>query len=233
MRSIAIIPARSGSKGLKDKNIMRLYGVPLIGYAIKSAIESNLFDEIMVSTDSESYAELARFLGAKVPFLRSKEKSSDIVSSWDVVIEVLEQYKKRGKEFETVCLLQPTSPLRKAEDIINGYKLLESKKADSVTSVCEVDHPPLWSMQLQENLSLNEFNKACEDVPRQQYGKYYRLNGAVYIRKIKYLEDKIQIENNDDYALIMNRRDSVDIDTIDDFELAEFYLKKQKNQDNL
>lgn len=226
MRNLAIIPARSGSKGLKDKNIKKLNGIPLIAHSIRCALESKIFDEVMVSTDSEEYASISRKYGANVPFLRSPKTSDDNASSWDVVIEVLEKYRKTGILFDTVCLLQPTSPLRLSTDIVSGYKLLDSNCGDSVTSVCEVDHSPLWTMNLPEDLSLNEFNRMCDNRPRQKLGTFYRLNGAIYIRKIEYSNWRIEIKNDDDYALIMDRNRSVDIDTSDDFELAEFYLGK-------
>ena len=109
MKNIAIIPARSGSKGLKDKNIKALNGQPLLKYSIDAAISSRIFDEIMVSTDSSHYAEIAKVCGASVPFLRSAENSEDKASSWNVVIEVLNYYKQIGQTFDTFCLLQPTN----------------------------------------------------------------------------------------------------------------------------
>ena len=222
MNNIAIIPARSGSKGLKDKNIKLLNGVPLIGYSIKAAKESGLFSHIMVSTDSEIYAQIARELGAEVPFLRSQETSSDNAGSWDVVKEVLRGY---AEYFDTVCLLQPTSPLRKAEDIIAGYKELEEKVADAITAVCEMDHSPLWSTPLDETLSLAPLRKQLADVPRQMLKTYYRINGALYIRRVEYTIDSIKLISSNEFAYIMDRMHSVDIDTIDDFEYAEFLMR--------
>ena len=226
MNNLAIIPARSGSKGLKDKNIKNLNGIPLIGFSIDAAIKSNIFTEVMVSTDSQLYADISKKLGATVPFLRSTERSNDSASSWEVVLEVLGRYLENDKKFDSVCLLQPTSPLRDANDIVSAYRLLEERNGDSVTSVCEVDHSPLWSMKLPEDLSLNEFNKECEDIPRQRLGKYYRLNGAIYIRKSQYKDNSINLLNRNDYAMIMDRNHSVDIDTLEDFELAEWYMNK-------
>lgn len=117
MGNLAIIPARSGSKGLPGKNKKPLLGKPLMAYAIEAAVESGLFKAVHLSTDSEEYAEIGRSWGAEVPFLRSLRNSSDTASSWDAVLEVLEQYSRQGREFDTVMLLQPTSPLRTAEDI--------------------------------------------------------------------------------------------------------------------
>ena len=227
MNNLAIIPARSGSKGLKDKNIKKLNGIPLIGYSINAAKESGLFKEIMVSTDSEKYAEIAVELGAKVPFLRSEKNSTDKASSNDMMIEVLNCYKLRGELFDTICLLQPTSPLRDENDIKRAYKVYEEKNANAITSVCEVEHSPMWNMLLDESLSMTDFRQNMKTVPRQLLQKFYRLNGAIYIRGIEYLQDNtIVIKDDCEYAYVMDRNKSVDIDTIDDFELAEFYINK-------
>ncbi|MBS5002718.1 cytidylyltransferase domain-containing protein [Holdemania filiformis] len=222
--NLAIIPARSGSKGLKDKNIKLLCDKPLIAYSISAALDSGLFNKIMVSTDSLQYAEIAREYGAEVPFLRSEKNSSDTARSWDVVEEVLEGYLKKGQEFDTVCLLQPTSPLRKPEDIIAGYRELALKDADAVTGVCEMDHSPLWATPLEKDLSLEEFRKHMNSVPRQMLKTYYRINGALYIRKISYADNKIRILDGKEYACIMDKRKSVDIDTLEDFEYASFLM---------
>lgn len=228
MNNLAIIPARSGSKGLKDKNIKLLNGKPLLAYSIDAANKSNLFSHIMVSTDSMEYAEIARRCGAEAPFLRSEKTSSDVAGSWDVVIEVLEKYRELGEQFDTVCLLQPTSPLRKAEDIAGGYTELEQKKADAITGVCEMEHSPLWATTLQEDLSLVEFRKAVAEVPRQMLQTYYRINGALYIRRVVYENNEIVLGDKNEYAYVMERSCSVDIDTIDDFEMAEYYIRKKE-----
>lgn len=220
MRNLAIITARSGSKGVRDKNIKLLNGVPLLSYSINAAVDSGMFDEIMVSTDSEKYADIAKKRGANVPFFRSDENSGDKSSSWDVVIEVLKNYNEKGTKFDTVCLLQPTSPLRIAADIKNGYSLLKYP-VDSVTAVCEVDHSPLWCMTLEDDVSLDSFRKTLVDVPRQALRQYYRINGALYIRKVEYNGDEIMILNNREKAYIMPRERSIDIDTELDFVIAE------------
>ncbi len=226
MKNLAIIPARSGSKGLKDKNIKELSGKPLLAYSIEAARESGLFDEIMVSTDSPQYAEIAKSFGANVPFLRSESNSGDKASSWDVVLEVLSKYFETNQKYDSVCLLQPTSPLRTAKDIADAYKLLETKQADAVTSVCEVDHSPLWTMTLPPNLSLEEFKKRDSDTPRQLLEKYYRLNGTIYIRKINYSSKGIQFIDTNEFAFIMPRERSIDIDTELDFIIAEAIINK-------
>lgn len=225
MKNLAIIPARSGSKGLKNKNVKLLNGIPLMAYSIKAAQESGMFDEIMVSTDSLEYADIAKTYGANVPFLRSKELSTDQAGSWDVAIEVLKCYQETGHRFDTVCLLQPTSPLRTADDIVGGYALLEAKNADAVTSVCEVEHSPLWCMTLKEDLSLGHFYKKLQDLPRQNLPKYYSLNGALYIKRVYYQMDNVCLGAERNFAYIMPREKSIDIDVLVDFLCAEQLLR--------
>ncbi|WP_033170451.1 cytidylyltransferase domain-containing protein [Selenomonas sp. ND2010] len=220
MKNIAIITARSGSKGLKDKNIKVMNGKPLLAYSIDAAKESALFEEIMVSTDSRQYADIAVEYGASVPFLRSAENSSDNASSWDTVLEVLGKYKEMGREFDTICLLQPTSPLRTGNDIVGAYKLFQEKNVNAVTSVCEVDHSPLWTMTLDDDRMLTDFRNRHTDVPRQKLETFYRINGAIYIRKIEYNADNIRVKDDKECAFIMDKRRSVDIDSEFDFELA-------------
>lgn len=230
MKNIAIIPARSGSKGLKDKNIKSLCGKPLMAYSIEAALASECFEEVMVSTDSELYARIAREYGASVPFMRSAENSSDTATSADMITEVLENYRLIGKEYDTFCLLQPTSPLRTSEDISSAYKLFKEKASFAVVSVCEAEHSPLWCGQLPENNEFIDFISADIANRRQDSGAYYRINGAIYIAKIsKYMVDKFFYQQGS-FAYIMTQTQSVDIDTELDFKLAEFLINKQNDQ---
>ena len=227
MRHIAIITARSGSKGIINKNIKKINGKPMMAYTIEAALQSRLFDRIMVSTDSEEYADIAIEYGAEVPFLRSNETSGDSAGSWDVVQEVLDKYYSMGDYFDTVCLLQPTSPLRTGADIIAAYDYFNKIGAEAVTSVCECDHPAEYMMVLPKNNSLKEYRKHEVDVPRQMLPTYYRINGAIYVRSIKNYNKKVEIVFDDEYAFIMDKMKSVDIDTIEDFEYAEYLLNKK------
>ncbi len=224
MKNIAIIPARSGSKGLPDKNILELKGKPLIAYTIEHAAASGQFDEIMVSTDSNKYADIAVKFGASVPFLRSEALSSDTAASWDVVREVIMQYKDLGHEFDSICLLQPTSPLRNADDIINAYKLFNDKADVAVISVCEMEHTPKWCNTLPEDNSLDAFILSESNSRRQNHDTFYRLNGAIYIAKVcEFLSDP-NLYRKGSYAYIMPQTRSVDIDSYLDFMYAEFLL---------
>ena len=233
MKNLAIIPARSGSKGLKDKNIKELCGKPLMACSIEAALKSGCFEVVHVSTDSERYAEIARGFGADVHFLRSAEMSSDTADSWDVVVEVLKKYEAEGKVFDTVCVLQPTSPLRTSEDIRKAFGMFEEKAANAVISVCEADHPPKWFHPLAEDGDMREFGGG-EDLEkrRQDFKTYYRINGAIYLMRTDYfLEDHHNVFREKTYALIMDKRDSVDIDDIFDFEVAEaLYRTRDKRK---
>ena len=221
MKNIAIIPARSGSKGLKDKNIRNFGGKPLLSYTIEAAIASGEFEEVMVSTDSKRYAEIARAYGAQVPFLRSEATSSDTASSWDMVDEVLVDYRKVGKTFDTFCLLQPTSPLRNAADIKEAYKLFKEKANFAVVSVCEAEHSPLWCGHLPESNEFINFVQQDKLNQRQSGKKFYRLNGAIYIVNIRTFANDRNLYRKGSFAYIMSQERSVDIDTELDFKLAE------------
>lgn len=226
MTSIAIIPARSGSKGLPDKNIKLLHDKPLLAYSIEVAEKSGLFDCIHVSTDSERYEQIAREYGADVPFLRNEELSGDTAGSWDVVRWVLGQYAARGQRFDMVTLLQPTSPLREAEDIKQAYHLFEEKVADAVVSVCEMDHSPLWSNTLPEDGRMDGFLDQVADTGRQQLPTYYRINGAIYMLRTALLaEGAPGLYREGTYAYVMPKERSVDIDDALDFAIAETILK--------
>ncbi len=225
MKNLAIIPARSGSKGVPDKNIRELNDKPLLAYSIESAINSEIFSEVMVSTDSEKYADIAKKYGASVPFLRSDENSNDTADSWSVVKEVVREYEKVGEKYDTICLLQPTSPFRNASDIVESYKLYEEKASVAVISVCEMEHTPLWSNTLPEDNSLNGFIKRKSGGRRQDSDKYYRLNGAIYIVSTAELFRDTYFYREGSYAYVMPNERSIDIDTEMDFMYADFLMK--------
>lgn len=227
MKRIAIIPARSGSKGLKDKNIKLLAGKPMIAYTIKAAERSGIFDCVHVSTDSDEYARIAREYGADVPFLRSDELSGDTAGSWEVVRWTLEQYARRGQAFDCVALLQPTSPLRTAEDIQNAYRIMQEKQADAVVGVCEMDHSPIWSNTLPEDGNMNGFLNRAANIGRQNLPVYYRINGAIYLVKDVVLPNaETALYGAGTYAYLMPKQRSIDIDDTFDFTVAETIMDK-------
>ncbi len=228
-RFLAIIPARSGSKGLKDKNIRMLNGKPMIAYTIESAIESNIFDDIVVSTDSEIYADIAIKYGADVPFLRPDYLSSDEATTNDVIEHTIRELEKLGKIYDYFMILQPTSPLRTIEDIIGAVKLLFEKNANSVVSVCETEHSPLYMNVLDETLSMDNFLSQNVKSRRQELPKYYRLNGAIYLCKLDYFLEYKNLYKEKSYAYIMENKRSIDIDDELDFLIAETLMKLYTN----
>lgn len=216
MKIIAIIPARSGSKGLPDKNIKIVCGRPLIDYTIKAAIDSECFETIMVSTDSKRYAEIAMGCGADVPFMRSNTTSGDAAGSWDVVREILKNYEeKMGIIYDYVALLQPTSPLRSAKDIKAAVRMLDMEHVNSVVSVTETEHPIQWCFPLPTDCSMSEYAKSpYNNVRRQELKKHYQENGAIYLVSAnKILSNNYNLYKDKCYAYIMPRERSIDIDS--------------------
>lgn len=224
MNNLAIIPARSGSKGIIDKNIKDLNGKPLMAYTIEAAQDSNIFACIHVSTDSDLYADIARKFGADVPFLRTPALSTDEAGTMDAVRFVVNEYINLGRQFDTVTILQPTSPLRTSEDITCAFKIFTEKNADSVVSVCETEHSPWLCNTLPDNFSLNNFIDVKKVGRRQEMKPYYRINGAIYIQTTELLMRYGNIYGVNSYAYIMNTMKSIDIDDEFDFFLAKTLL---------
>jgi len=229
MKNLAIIPARSGSKGLKNKNVLHLAGKPLLAYSIEVALQSLMFDNIIVSTDSENYAEIARKYGADVPFMRDAEASSDMASSWDVVREVLHKYEKYGQTFDTVMLLQPTSPFRSTSDVVNAFDLFIQKTADAVVSVTEVEHPVQWCFSLPDDGSMSYFSQSpYHNMRRQDLTVFYRENGAIYLVKANLIVNpEWDLYQKNCFAYKMSSEGSLDIDQKADFQFAEWLIQKQ------
>ena len=230
MNNIAIIPARSGSKGLPEKNILDLNGHPLMYYTIKAALESGCFDTVMVSTDSEKYADIAKSCGAEVPFLRTEELSSDTAGSWDVVREVLTKYKVMGNSFDYVALMQPTSPLRNAEDIKNAFKILSKDNVHTVVSVTEVEHPVQWCFTMPECGSMKTYAESpYNQMRRQDLETHYRENGAIYIvNASKILNRDYNYYGDNCYGYLMPEERSIDIDCEVDLVIAGIYKNASK-----
>lgn len=227
---LAIIPARSGSKGLPNKNIKKIKDKPMIAYTIEAAIRSDICETIIVSTDSVEYANIAKSFGAEVPFLREENLSKDSSKISDTIIDILKKYEKSGKFFDYFILLQPTSPLRDEKEIVNAYNLLKEKNANSIIGVCEVEHSPLWMGNLDISLSMDKFIKDI-DKNRQELKKYYRINGAIYLSKVEYYKKYKNFYGKNSFAYIMDKEKSVDIDTILDFKFAEFLMDLKKNKE--
>lgn len=225
---LAIIPARSGSKRLPNKNIKDLCGKPLMAWSIEAAKQSKWIDEIVVNTNSQQYAEIAKQYGVNVPFLRPEELSQDKNTTFEYIQYTIDFYKNTfKKEYDYIVLLQPTSPLRQAHHIDEAIELCLRKNASSIISVSECEHTPLWANTLPPDHSMENFvskeaiGKRSQDLPQ-----YYRINGCIFIGKVEHYLQRRDFSMPNSYAFVMEKCYSIDIDTQDDFDLAEFFLKR-------
>lgn len=210
MKRIAIIPARSGSKGLKDKNIIDLCGKPLIAYSIEAALETSLFDHVIVSTDSEHYAEIAQHYGAEV-MMRGEALSNDKATTFMVLEDILKN--RLQESIDYFVLLQPTSPLRTSKHITEAIEKFESKieNFDFLVSMKEAEHAKVLVNPIDDDESLKYFDTDFSNYRRQGY-KDYSPNGAIFIAKPdSYLEQK-HFFGAKALSYIMSAEDSVDID---------------------
>ena len=219
---LALIPARGGSRRLPGKNLLKLCGEPITVWSIKAAQQSKYVDRIVVSTDSDEIAEVARAAGADVPFMRPNYLASDTASSLDVVKHALNELNQKGQCYEFIVLLQPTSPLRTSKHIDESFELLQSKDADAIVGVTELDHPIELTNRLPDDLSMKGFFATDSHLRSQEFPKRYRVNGAIYLVRVESLIKENTIFLSDRiYAYKMDREVSVDIDTPYDLKLAD------------
>jgi CMP-N,N'-diacetyllegionaminic acid synthase len=230
IQRLAIIPARGGSKGLPRKNLQRLSGKPLIAHTIEAARVARSLQRIVVSTESPEIAEVGRQYGAEVPFLRPPELAGDETPTLPVLQHVLTQLDAtEGCTPEIIVVLQPTSPLRRAEDIDKAVDLLERSGADSVVSLCAAEHHPAWMKRLEGDRVLPFLENAPEYTRRQDMPPVYRLNGAIYITRRRILMEENHILGQDTRGLVMDAESSVDIDTLFDLKLADLIMQERRN----
>jgi len=223
---LCLIPARAGSKGIPGKNIKLLGGKPLISHTIEAAEESGIIDTIEVSTDGKDIAHAARKAGANVPFIRPHELATDAARGIDVIHHALNWFENKGQKYDWVIVLQPTSPLRSAEDIKQACSLLLERKGQAVISVSEMEHHPWWSNTLDKDAGMKDFLRSeIAAVNRQQLPTYYRINGAIYLAEWDFIKNNDSWYGPSTYAYKMPRERSVDIDSELDFKLAEILLQ--------
>lgn len=228
-RVLAFVPARGGSRGLPGKNVRRLGGKPLIAWTLAQANKCRFLDRIVVSTDHPEIARIAKRCGGEVPFRRPARLAAGRVPTIDVCQHALDWFEKRGECFDVLILLQPTSPLRLAEDIAGAMWALFSRKAGSIVSVTESEHHPWWANRLPGDGSMKGFlPKSIENKNRLELPRYYRLNGAIYAAKTEYLRRHNKFIGPRTFAYVMPPERSVDIDTELDFRLAEILLRDVK-----
>ena len=227
-KNIAIIPARGGSKRIPRKNIKDFIGKPIIAYSIEAALKSNLFDEVMVSTDDEEIAKVARKYGAKVPFIRSADNANDFATLSDVLIEVINQYKKKDNNFKNICCILPTAPLISANRITEAYNKFINEKLDSICPVVEFSYPILRALEISEKNKLRMIWPEHLLTRSQDLNPAFHDAGLFYwIRKNALLRENTLFCKNGS-ALVLPETEVQDIDSLSDWKLAEFKYEFQQ-----
>lgn len=225
---LALIPARGGSKGIKNKNITDLCGKPLISYTIEAGKQSSYIDDVVVTTDSQAIATVAKQYGANVPFLRPAELASDTSKSIDAVLHAIRTLSDMGNDFDLLILLQPTSPLRTASDIDHAIETFFKQKAESLVSVSPVSDSPVLIRQIADNGQLSKILSCNSTVRRQDMKPFYVVNGSIYINYVSDITESTSFNDNL-YGYIMNADHSVDIDEPNDLLYAELIMKSQQD----
>ena len=220
MKAIAIIPARGGSKRIPKKNIKSFLGKPIISYPIEAALKSKLFNEIMVSTDDEEIAEISKMLGASVPFLRSTKNSDDFATTVDVLLEVIEEYKKRGKVFNYVCCIYPTTPFISPEKLNHSFKFLIEKKAESLIPIVRFSYPIQRALRI-KNDSLQYIYPENRNKRSQELELTFQDAGQFYWIKTDVLINQSSLVTDNSIAYEISELEVQDIDSETDWKIAE------------
>lgn len=217
---LAIIPARGGSKRIPRKNIKPFLGQPIIKYSIDAALESKIFNEVMVSTDDHEIADLAKKYGAKVPFMRSEKNADDYATTRDVLIEVLEEYKQRGFEFEHLCCIYPTAPFVKSEKLKQGFELLTLKKADAVIPVTRFSYPIQRAFKIEDG-RLTRMWPEYEKARSQDLEPAYHDVGQFYWYKVSSFLNRKNKSAYKTIPMLIPEMEMQDLDNNDDWIIAE------------
>lgn len=225
-KSVAIITARGGSKRIPHKNIRDFCGKPIISYSIEAALSSGVFDEVMVSTDDETIASIARSFGAAVPFMRSAESANDYASTDDVIAEVLRTYEAGGTRFDRFCCIYPTAPFVTAEKLKNAMALLD--QAESVMPVVAFSYPPQRGIIL-ENGRIRRKYPEFLTARSQDLEKMYHDCGQFYACRTDAFFRDSTTDVDDLIPMIMPEMEVQDIDTEEDWAIAELKYRKMQN----
>lgn len=220
-RRVAVITARGGSKRIPRKNIKPFLGKPIIAYSIEAALQTGLFDEVMVSTDDEEIADVAKKYGAKVPFMRSEKTSNDFATTAEVMTEVMETYEQNGNHFDYVCCIYPTAPFITSEVLTQAMKLLEEGDSDCVIPVVKFSFPPQRCVVVNEEGKLVPKWPECMKMRSQDLEPYYHDCGQFYCMRVdRFLEQK-EMWMKDITPFIQDEINVQDIDTEEDWRIAE------------
>ncbi len=229
---IALIPARGGSKGVPHKNIRLLGEMPLIAYTIKAALDADCIDRVIVTTDDEEIAKVARKYGAEVPFIRPANLATDTAVAPDVYLHAIDFLKKQDNiAIESFMVLLPTVPFRTSKHICEAYQEFKKKDATTLVSVKEAEVPPSWYLAEKEGgfIAPCNFGMSINDTNNRQFSPcYYICNGAIYILNYELLKNKKTYFCETTVPYVMSEDDSVDIDNMKDFEYAEYKIKSKE-----
>ncbi|TCI91733.1 pseudaminic acid cytidylyltransferase [Tenacibaculum sp. M341] len=226
MSNLAIIPARGGSKRIPKKNIKLFLGKPIIAYSIEAAINSGLFDEVMVSTDNSEIAEIAKLYGATVPFMRSDENSDDFATTIDVIEEVLSEYSNLDKEFNNTCCIYPTAPFIDDQKLVKAYKHLIDNDFDCVFPVLKYGFPIQRSLRKDEkNGEVLMFYPENLNARSQDLEPAFHDSGQFYFFNTKVILKEKRLWTNNTGAIEISELEGQDIDNEVDWKLAEIKYK--------
>ncbi len=224
MNALAIITARGGSKRIPRKNIKPFLGKPIIEYSIDAAIESGMFQEVMVSTDDQEIVDISTKAGAKVPFMRSEKTSNDYATTLDVLLEVIEEYEKRGKHFDYMCCMYPTAPFVTADAISEAMNILIDKQADTVFPVVKFSFPPQRCMIVEDGKLKAKWPEYTQ-TRSQDLEPYYHDCGQFYCINVKSFLEQRKIMMNNVLPFYQDEINVQDIDTMEDWAIAEMKYK--------
>lgn len=220
MKKIAIITARGGSKRIPRKNIKEFCGKPILAYSIEAALSSGIFDTVMVSTDDEEIAQIAKEYGAQVPFLRSEKTANDFASTADVISEVLEEYEKRDEHFDAFCCIYPTAPFLTGGRLKEAARLLEEKAADGVVPVVRFGFPPQRCVVMKDGFLTFKWpeNRLARS---QDLEPFYHDAGQFYFLKTESFKEQKQMFPAKTVPLVLEELEVQDIDNEVDWKMAE------------
>ena len=224
MSQIAIITARGGSKRIPRKNIKDFCGKPIIAYSIEAALKSNLFDTVMVSTDDEEIAEISKKYGAEVPFYRSEATSNDYATTNDVLLEVLDEYEKRGQHFDLAACIYPTAPFVTAEKLKKAFEELKASDADTLIPVVSFSYPPQRAMVVRDN-RLVFFEPKYIDSRSQDLEPHYHDVGQFYAFRTAAFKENKKLMLGNILPFIVSELEVQDIDNETDWKIAEMKYK--------
>lgn len=230
MKVLGLIPARGGSKGVPRKNIRLLQGKPLLAYTAESALQAKTLTRVILSTEDEEIAETGRNYGLDVPFMRPLELAQDSTPSLAVVRHALLTLKEQGENFEAVCLLQPTNPLRRAKDIDDCIELFIRARADSVISVLPVPHEynPKWVFWQDDDGKMSLSTGDSEIIPRRQdLPRAFHRDGTVYVTRSEIIINRQSLYGDNVQGFEMSPEFSVNIDTEEDWQAIEKRIRRQ------